>query len=559
MKQCKQPAYTLWHLCVISLLGMLIYSNSVTCAFQFDDKLTIVDNPTIKTFAALWPPVDNRWLGLVTFALNYQVGGLNPVGYHLVNIAIHIFTACAVYRFVALTLTTPLLNLDTRKHTVQWLAFSAALIFVSHPLQTQAVTYIVQRFASLGALFFILSLNCYVIGRFKGGFQLKWFGGSLLLAAAAVAIKENTAVLPVIILIYELFFFSGVTGARAFCRQHARWLVAGTATVLVGGVLIHNTYNLARLWDKVRATNEISRHDYLLTQFRVVVTYLQLFFVPRGQTVDHHFTVSHTLADPGVALSLTLLLTLLLCALYLARQTSYLRVVSFGVLWFFVTQLVESGVIPIIDVMFEHRVYLPSIGLILAVVASVVHLWQTNTCAHRAGTVPLVIVLMIVVTLFSAATYQRNKVWQSELTLWSDAIAKKPDNPRAYNMVGVYYQNHFRLQEAIKYFARALMVDGNYAEARSNYGSGLIQSGNLNEGLKQLLLTARNNRFDAIDSGILYFLIGKAYYQKGDLDQAYYNLTQAQLYAPKEMAIQMLRQEVVTRRERSAAHGNALK
>ena len=166
MSLIRRNATSLLHISVITVVGFLIYSNSLNSSFQFDDKINIVDNPFIRDLGNLWPPSGRRWFGLLTFSINYTLGGLNPFGYHLVNICIHILTACSVYFFVLLTFKTPFFrNLRDPLLPVSWLAFAGALLFATHPIQTQAITYIVQRFASLAALLFMLSINFYLLAR----------------------------------------------------------------------------------------------------------------------------------------------------------------------------------------------------------------------------------------------------------------------------------------------------------------------------------------------------------------------------------------------------------
>ena len=217
---------------------------------------------------------------------------------------------------------------------------------------------------------------------------------------------------------------------------------------------------------------------------------------------------------------------------------------SFGIFWFFITLSIESSIIPIIDVMFEHRLYLPSIGAILAVTALLVHalgklpLERGRVQKSAAG------ILAIVIVVFSSASYVRNRVWKNELTLWTDVIAKKPLNPRGYNMVGMYFQGNFRIYEAIGYFRKALEVDSGYAEARSNLGNAYILTGSVDEGLNELMITARSNRFDEIDTGILYYNIAKGYHRKGLPDQAIENLNKALRYIPDEPAFYSLLGEV---------------
>jgi Tfp pilus assembly protein PilF len=553
-----------YHLIIISIVGALIYSNTLTASFQFDDKLNIVDNPFIRNFNNLWPPSGARWFGLLTFSLNYLAGGLNPVGYHVVNISIHILTALSVYLFVRLTFRTPYFkNFKGAVISDGGLALACALLFIAHPIQTQAITYIVQRFASLATLLFLLSLNCYILARLSVKNNSSTSTGTTYLhnlksinlyitaiffAVLSLKTKENAVTLPVIVVLYDVMFISSLSALLAAIRKQWRIAVSLTVAALAVLVFITNTYGLRALFDTFKATNEISRYDYLITQFRVIVTYLRLLFVPIGQTIDHHYKVYSNVFAPEIMASLALIALLMATAVYLYKTSGdgspYLRLVSFGIFWFFITLSIESSIIPIIDVMFEHRLYLPGIGVILAVTAACACVLESTAlnCRHSREFAATILVLTVIA--LSTATYARNKVWKNELTLWSDAIAKKPDNPRGYNMVGIYYQTNFRIYDAIGYFRKALEVDSSYAEARSNLGNGYVQTGRIDEGLNELMITAKTNRFDEIDTGVLYYNIGKAFHLKGLPDLAIENLNRALHTIPNEPAVYALLGEV---------------
>jgi Tfp pilus assembly protein PilF len=548
-----------YHLAIIALLGALIYSNTITSSFQLDDKLNIVDNPYIRQIGNLWPPTGSRWFGLLTFALNYMIGGPTPAGYHLVNTCIHILTAATVYHFIRLTSRAPYFS-ENRTSLISFrhLAFACALLFVAHPLQTQAVTYIVQRFASLAALLFMLALNFYVGARLvtpgqaatSGSWWKKIFlySAAALAAAASLKTKENAVTLPLVIIMYEMMFLGGFTGVSAAIARQRRVFVSLAGLLLMALAFVGKSCNIQRLFDGFRATNEISRHDYLLTQFRVIVAYIRLLLLPVNQMIDHHVTVSTAITEPAVAASLALIILLAGVAAYLFKVSraggSYLRLVSFGILWFFITLSVESGLIPISDVMVEHRVYLPSIGALLAVAAAFAFIWEKCATNRRHALRVAAGILAVAVVTLSCTAYRRNLVWRNELTLWSDAIVKNPANPRGYNMVGIYFLANERLAEAIYYFKKALAVDGSYAEARSNLGGAYLQTGRIDEGLSELMTTAQANRFDAIDSGVLYYNIGKALQLKGLPDQAIENLNKALFYTPNEPAVYFLLGEI---------------
>jgi len=545
---------------MIFAVGALIYSNTLTSAFQFDDRLNIVDNHLIRDIGNLWPPSGARWFGQLTFALNYLAGGLNPVGYHLVNISIHILTAWSVYLFVLLTFRTPCFK-DHADRTIpaRWLACACALLFVAHPLQTQAITYIVQRFASLAALLFMLSLDCYILARLTardtnraphpGWYRSPRARVPLYIAAAFLALlslktKENAYTLPVVAAVYDVMFISSWSALRAAFRR--RWRAVASLAGLTLAFLVYAgyRYGLAAILDRFKATNEISRHDYLITQFRVIVTYLRLLFFPVDQTVDHHYKVYKDLFAPEILASLaliSLLLVLAACLYRLSRRGApCLRLVSFGIFWFFMTLSIESSLIPISDVMFEHRLYLPGIGAILAVTAGIAclldrgRLDRTVLRRSAAGT------LFIAVIALASTAHLRNRVWKDELTLWTDVIAKRPGNPRGYNMVGNYYLANARVFDAIGYYRKALEVDSSYAEARSNLGNAYIRTGRVDEGLNELMATARNNRFDEIDTGILFYNIARGLLMKGLTDPAIDYLARAVRYIPNEAAVHSL-------------------
>jgi tetratricopeptide (TPR) repeat protein len=209
--------------------------------------------------------------------------------------------------------------------------------------------------------------------------------------------------------------------------------------------------------------------------------------------------------------------------------------------------------------MFEHRLYLPSIGAILAVTAAIVYALEKTSLLRRHVRISAACILAVTVITLSYAAHARNRVWKNELTLWTDVIAKQPGNPRGYNMVGIYYQANFRIYDAIYYFRKALEVDSSYAEARSNLGNAYIQTGRLDEGLNELMITAKSNRFDAIDTGILYYNIGKGFHLKGMPDPAIENLNRALRYIPNEAAVYYLLGEAFQRKnrpEQSAASFN---
>ncbi|MBI5196215.1 MAG: tetratricopeptide repeat protein, partial [Nitrospirae bacterium] len=265
---------------------------------------------------------------------------------------------------------------------------------------------------------------------------------------------------------------------------------------------------LSDVSETARLQTDMSRLDYLFTQFRVIVTYIRLLFLPINQNLDYDYPIYNSFLNPNVFLSFLLLLSILGLGAYLYSCSKnpptspfnkggikgghspftvhrslftvhYLRLTAFGLFWFFITLSVESSVIPIVDVIFEHRMYLPSIGLIIAFVSAVFYFipylssfnfQPSSFLSHHASRITVLLLAALVLSL-SIATYKRNLVWQDEIRLWEDVNRKSPDKSRVHLNLGLAYQNHKRLEEAVREYYIALSLNPNYKEAYNNLGN----------------------------------------------------------------------------------------
>lgn len=431
-------AKPLFHLLLIALTGILAYSNSFGVPFVYDDVTSIVENPVIRDLGSFlkgdglgYNP--RRFLTYLTLAINYRIGGLEVAGYHVFNLAVHLAVAALVYFFTLTTLKTPRLASSRLADRGAWLALTAALLFVAHPFHTEAVTYVIQRTTSLAALFYLLCVFMYARGRLEaqGGRSYLLFAAALASALAAMLCKEIAATLPLAVILYEISFFS------ASWRQRARLLWPCAALLsLVPLALLSAGRPLGELLSSAdrltRETAVISRSEYLLTQFRVIATYLRQLFFPYGQNIDYDYPLSTGFFTPPVLSSFFLLAVLLAVAGWLYTRSSRdvgWRLAGFGIFWFFIALLVESSLIPIRDVINEHRLYLPSIGIALSVAATLTLLLDSR---------PRLLGGLVSLAVFSLglATWQRNAVWASELTLWRDAVKKSPGKGRVYHNYG---------------------------------------------------------------------------------------------------------------------------
>jgi hypothetical protein len=375
------------HILLIIVFAFLAYAQTLSVPFHFDDGPNIEENTYIRDLGNFgWPlgsdrvsenpALKTRYIGYLTFALNYAVHGLDVRGYHVINIIIHILNGLLVYWFVLLIFQTPHFSGTPKgkdqgkRGEVFIMALFAALLFSVHPVQTQAVTYIVQRFASLATLFYLLSVVLYANARIvlttQGRAKRKtkafiWYILCLLSAVFAMKTKEMAFTLPFVIITYEIVFFTGAWRKRIayLIPVFLTALIVPIGLVGVGkpiGEIIGDVSEVTRL------QTALSRWDYLFTEMRVVVTYIRLLFVPVHQNLDYDYPVYHSFFDTAVLLSCIVLVSIVCLVLYIFYRYRDIeqrtRILVLGLMWFFITLSVESSIIPIKDVIFEHRVYL---------------------------------------------------------------------------------------------------------------------------------------------------------------------------------------------------------
>ncbi|MBI5902293.1 MAG: tetratricopeptide repeat protein [Deltaproteobacteria bacterium] len=473
---------------VIAALGLFIYSGVLNAPFVFDDHLNIETNLKVRSLANFLDLSGARYVAYLSFALNYALGGLDTFGYHLFNVIIHVSNAILLYLLISLVLKAVRENrrMDGDRGTLPGdIAFAASLIFLTHPLQTQAVAYVTQRFASLAAFFYLLSLVLYVKARLTGGGAWRaWavYAASLLSAVAAQKTKEISFTLPVVVALFELSMHEDWAGFR----KRLPSLVPFLLCLLIIPITLFASGAAGRGADtalkaaQLEDLRGLSVHDYLVTQFAVAVTYLRLLILPTGQNVDYDYPLYGSIAAPRVLFSLALIIALFSSAvcLYLKsrdRKDPALRLISFGAFFFFITLSVESSVIPIKDVIFEHRVYLPSAGLITAFCSALFYGADRLRWKHSRRGVWVVVALIVAAS--SIATMRRNTVWTDELTLWRDSARKAPGNPRALNNIGYILAHSGRAVEAIAYLNRALEIRPEYPDAYNNLAYAFTMTG----------------------------------------------------------------------------------
>lgn len=344
-------------------MGVIIYSNALKGPFVYDDFHSITDNPYIKQPSLLSSLFDLSYVThpsqarsiyrpvlMFTFFLNYAFGSFNPIGYHLVNIFLHIMNGFLVF-FLIKELLGPAYIFRER------IALFSALIFISHPVQTETVNYIICRSELLAGFFLLLSFSLYIKAVRSTKERYSFYRASLIAFGLGLLSKETALMLPLIIFFYECLFI-GWKNFKEFLwrlkRYYSFFAVMAVIYILLRTFLLGNFLGKLSISSPVRPL-----FINLLTQAKVCVFYyLRLLFFPFGLSIDHYVPVAKPIFEFPVLMSIILIIILLASAFILRRKN---KAVSFFILWFFIN-LIPTGIIPLHIIMNEHRLYLSTVS-----------------------------------------------------------------------------------------------------------------------------------------------------------------------------------------------------
>ena len=465
------------------LFGLIAYSNSFISSFHYDDILHILRNSAIVDLAdvnKIYRYCPERFLTYLTLAINYRIGKFDPIGYHIFNFFIHYIAAVFLYFLFLEIWKTPAMQNGDLGFPVRLGGFLASSIFLLHPLQTESVTYVIQRAESFAGMFYLATILFYLKAR-RAQKRNSLLGYSFLTGISAMCAaysKEIALTLPAMILIFELFFFK--TSIKGLLRKRLfLFLLVPAAIILVPKVksLIETNF----FWDPGPGML-FPRKQYILTQFSVLIMYLRLFVWPAGQNIDWDYPLATNFFAIETVSSFLLLLLLLVLAYFSYRR---LRLLSLGLVGFFVTLAPTSSIIPLRHVIFEHRMYLAVAFLAMGCVHVLSFgLERIRSIVSRPHTAVVAVLTTLLLSLLSGLTYARNQVWLTELSLWEDAVKKSP----------------------------------NKASAHINYGRSLnLLSNRVTEQGKRAFKTALEL---SPSSPLPYHNLALYYFQKGDYQQA---------------------------------------
>jgi tetratricopeptide (TPR) repeat protein len=455
----------------LALVTAAAYVTSFRGAMVFDDLYAIVANPTIRdpgrpdralfSAGAEGGTIGGRPVVNLTLAANHAISGTDPWSYHAVNLLIHVLAGLTLFGLVRRTLgrmdgavgrglspTSPKLSGVKPDLPALPLALAVAALWALHPLQTESVTYLVQRTESLMGLCYLLTLYCFVRG-VDSPRPRRWYAAAWLACLAGMGSKEVMASAPLVVLLYDRTFLAGSWREAWQRRKGIHGALMGTWLLLALLVLsAENRGGSAGFGTSVTGLN------YALTQCQAIVHYLRLSLWPHPLVFDYGTPL---VRDPATVAPQAALLLLLLGATGWALR----RKPALGFLgaWFFLILAPSSSVVPVAtQTMAEHRMYLPLAAVLTLVVLG----------AHAAAGRRALFALLALAAVAGALTARRNLAYHSELVLWADTVARRPENPRARTNLGIALTEAGRLPEAIAQFGESLRLRPDEAATHLN-------------------------------------------------------------------------------------------
>ncbi len=500
-------------LMLLSALVILAYANTLDNEFVFDDYDLVVKQKVIQSLDNIprimgigEHPMRYRPIRFVSYAIDHHFFGLDPRGYHFSNVLYHLITVGLVYLIVRRLLGNPRV------------ALMAAALFAVHPIQTDAVTYISGRRDVLSTLFYLLGFYLFLLYRDR---NQRWYlglvGMSFILGFYS---KEMAITLPAMLLYYDIqrrlppVTDQPVNLFRSMCSSFwpivtTYWYLYAPLFVVAGIFFMEKVfvYNPSRMEGLFGGSPLL----HFLTVCRIIVVYIKQLIFPVTLNADYSYrayplTVSST--DPMAWFAVAMLAAILF-GLWNALQTN--RMVAFGGVWFFVTLLPVSQIIPHHEPMAEHYLYLPSFGFCL-VAALLAERFLTSPTAWRSA----IAGFGVIIVLFTTRTVVRNGDWQDDLTLWTKTIQTAPLSARAHENLGTVYMKREQIDQAIVHYKHALAIEFRDEDVHRHLGSAYLQKAMFDD---SIFSYREALRIQPRQPEALYQL-GRAYGQKGFFDEA---------------------------------------
>ncbi len=461
---------------LLILMTLLAYASSFNAAFVLDDSAWITANADLVHDPLGYLSFGSRPVVSASLVLNHRLGGFNPLGYHAFNVTVHLLAGLALYGLVRRVLLVPRF---AGRYTTRapYLAFAVALLWLVHPLQTQAVTYVIQRCESMMGLFYFFTFYAWLRGAQQSASS--WFVAGLTSFALSCGCKEVALTLPVLLVLFDRIFLAN--SWRELIRSRALpygvllviWAIALVPVMLMtmgGG-------NDMGVGFGIKATTPF---EYLLTQSEVILHYVRQAIWPTRQVLDY--------IDWPIASSLSEVLPafLLVSALLIASLVLLVLWPPVGFLgfWFFAILAPTSSIVPIIDPVFEHRMYLSLAAIIVGMVFAFDSMIRMTAWTTQKQAMISMALLMLVAFLFTAKTVQRNNAYHSHFELLKEDLVRRPNNLRMLSTMASIYLNANDLERAATIIHKVENTPGTAGGGiRWSKAGWFAQSGRLDEAI----------------------------------------------------------------------------
>lgn len=499
---------------LISVLSFAIYSNTLRNGFVYDDEKTIVTNTLIKDihnlpllFSKNYPELSTElsYRPVVTFTyfLDHLFFGLNPAGYHLMNIILHSLNGILLYFFLKQLLSNP------QK------ALLISLFFASHPVLSEAVNAISFREDLLVFLFYFGTLNIYLFVKQKersqqAHSQLSFnflFIASCILYFLALLSKEMAATLPLIIIFYDWLYRD---------RHVERWSIFNR--YYIGFLIVTIFYLHLRFFTFYRPIPDIvthwELHERMLTLPWLLSNYVKVVLFPVSLSSDYDILPVSSFASLNLLFPLIFVLVSLISAFLMRKQK---KEITFGILFLFITLMPVYNIIPIAYFFAERFLYLPIVGMIILMGGLAYDLLKSFSVKVKCNNTILLIYPILILSLYSFASIDRNQVWKNDASLWADTVKKMPSLSRAHFSLGSAYTKTGEFEKAIEQFQIALKLKPDYGDAYLNLGNVYNEKGKYDEALEYYQMALQ---FSKQELYFIYTGIGVSYLRLGKFDEA---------------------------------------
>ncbi len=518
-------------LTILAAAGVIVYVNSFSAPFHLDDFGSISNNYSIRdpfNIAEIWKFYSNRFIIYFTFAINYFIHQTGLEGYHITNVAIHIFNGFILYLIMYNILSLKYFNGKKIATFKRFVCILAAVMFIVHPMQVNAVTYIVQRTASLAATFYLLAIFFFI--KFRVYDKVRYFVLVMLFTILAMFTKENTITIPFMLLFIEILFFlkDGKTSWKK--RLLFLFVLFLTVPIIPGTNLFLHGYSQSDPGVSFKASTSMDRMWYFYTSLNVIILYIKLLFIPNYQNFDYSndYPISHNIWEHGSYISLIILVLIFLVAVKNFKRN---KLITLGIVWFFMGLAVESSFISIKDVYFEHRVYYPLAGFVIALMGIVFAEFKSKDrkMLVKKPLLYFTVLSAIVIITNSALTLRRNYIYSDTVRLWSDVVKKAPMSDRGHSSLGASYLDYYDSDDEStkKYLKRA---EEELKIAIQQYPYNDTAHCNLSktyylEGEYDLAIKEAEETNKISPSVYAFHNMGKAYEKKGNLKDALWAFT----------------------------------